>query len=839
MVDAHLPYVDRHMPQIERLLSELVSDMNDVAGSAHPADPEALLREILNARHRPAAASFDALQAFQRISQEERERGEWTAVAWVDSVGISAAVAHALLPDRTGSDVDALQQLGNRSVAELAGALREGGLVENVAALLHPALQNLARAEAVTTAQAQSKFAGQIEMAFGGLDAFFGGLEAQIGPPQPKVFAGMEAEHLRGPDAQVAWTTANYGLRTTAADEWRFVVCAEATKSEESEEMLPDRSRCRTPTPLAVFERAAEARNEALREAKQPPLTTDEIIGARLYTGPMFEKYNGVMRGLRSGVPFLERQLVRLCALPQTLQTYDAACEASEGAGSGDAFSTALAATNTYVTTLHVINSSIVKIGRLTTACKVYRGYSGMALPASFWKPNEFGVVGGVESAFMSCSKERHVAMAYASSGKGGMGIVFEVSQGMVDRGAAIEWLSQYPYEKEILFGPLTGLEVMGKRIEGSVVVLEVRLSVNLSALTIEQVVSKRRKLLLDMAHGMQSEVRDRLMQQARAKVHFAEGGMTPLTCRLSTSITVVGAMVWHKRHGAGTVTSARGGLVVVSFRNGESHRYSPKGHHKLCRIEPATADAEAPVVIDGTIRGTRYAAEGYGSVCEDAYNALPPGSGNQQYNLAARSSSTYKPGRDDFEAVPPWRVEEAALRATLVEDMVRDIAMAREPEWYNDDDCFSEAVAQALKVKRGFSLSPLAIDVSGVSMLTTLPDALGRCTILRALNLRGCAGLRGVPSALAACPELVHLDASNMGGVAGLRDLCAALPQLLVQRLEAPTMSLPSGMSYNVYLSHVWGTGQDLAALVKARLVEALPGVRVFRDVRVPPRGP
>ena len=38
-----------------------------------------------------------------------------------------------------------------------------------------------------------------------------------------------------------------------------------------------------------------------------------------------------------------------------------------------------------------------------------------------------------------------------------------------------------------MLFGPLTGLEVLGKRVEGSMVVIECAFSVNLMSLTLEQ----------------------------------------------------------------------------------------------------------------------------------------------------------------------------------------------------------------------------------------------------------------------------------------------------------------------------------------------------------------
>ena len=80
---------------------------------------------------------------------------------------------------------------------------------------------------------------------------------------------------------------------------------------------------------------------------------------------------------------------------------------------------------------------------------QVYRGIAGMALPDEFWHANDFGVRGGVESAFMSTTLERNVAMGYASDDKATMGIVIEAQQGQVSRGADMSWLSQYPHERE------------------------------------------------------------------------------------------------------------------------------------------------------------------------------------------------------------------------------------------------------------------------------------------------------------------------------------------------------------------------------------------------------
>ena len=58
--------------------------------------------------------------------------------------------------------------------------------------------------------------------------------------------------------------------------------------------------------------------------------------------------------------------------------------------------------------------------------------------------PNEYNVRGGVERAFMSTTRDREVAMAYAAKrGDEGAQLVFEFTMGAVDRGADLGWLSQ------------------------------------------------------------------------------------------------------------------------------------------------------------------------------------------------------------------------------------------------------------------------------------------------------------------------------------------------------------------------------------------------------------
>ena len=89
----------------------------------------------------------------------------------------------------------------------------------------------------------------------------------------------------------------------------------------------------------------------------------------------------------------------------------------------------------------------------------MYRGVSGGLLPETCRKSNAHGVKGGVEGGFLSTTVDRSTALFYAKGGadksrRGGPAVVFETQMGMVDRGAAVSWLSEFPHEEEILFAP-------------------------------------------------------------------------------------------------------------------------------------------------------------------------------------------------------------------------------------------------------------------------------------------------------------------------------------------------------------------------------------------------
>ena len=80
----------------------------------------------------------------------------------------------------------------------------------------------------------------------------------------------------------------------------------------------------------------------------------------------------------------------------------------------------------------------------------------------------------------MSTTTDRSVAIKYSTEKADKSSMVFEIQMGMVDRGASIQWCSQFAEEEEILFAPLTGLEVIGTpRVDEKTLVVELRLNTN------------------------------------------------------------------------------------------------------------------------------------------------------------------------------------------------------------------------------------------------------------------------------------------------------------------------------------------------------------------------
>ena len=154
---------------------------------------------------------------------------------------------------------------------------------------------------------------------------------------------------------------------------------------------------------------------------RAPPLKNQRsrLCGSsalRLYSGPIYAKYNTVLRGA-------------VCS--DFVEYLESVCKG-----------------NHYPTTLHVLAQAILKLGLLNTTRHVYRAPGG-ALPPNFWRRCCNGTVGILEPGCLSASTSKEEALKYARKSKAGL--LFEIHQGFVARGACLAELSQHPNEEEVL----------------------------------------------------------------------------------------------------------------------------------------------------------------------------------------------------------------------------------------------------------------------------------------------------------------------------------------------------------------------------------------------------
>ncbi|KAL1523174.1 hypothetical protein AB1Y20_018129 [Prymnesium parvum] len=472
-------YLPSRQQEIEGLLSELVSELisaepTDIVG--HMCDCLHRRKERIHTQKAEAIAAALARSAPPSAPTPRDEGDGWSVASWLGARAAEPVAAALLRP--LGAQGGAERSLSfMRELSrdrQLVRALLDARVLDALAELVCRAAAELSSERGSAAALSQKFAASTFTLAFGGLDVFFSGLEGRIGPPNPDLRAAMAREHCDAADALEPFTTSNYGITTTSAFEWWYVVApheiggrlaelgvAEAPEERRGAEEATRRKGAAAARPLGSFAAELHQVNMRLLKLGEVQLLMDEVLAGRLYTGPLFHKYNLVLRGGKGAAPLLRREL--------------------EGTCRG----------NQYVTTLHVLNSCIVKLSKLTVVSKVYRGLANGVLPEPFWRADAYGVRGGVELAFMSTTTDRRVAEMYAS--EGAAGLVLELQQGMCNRGAELSFLSQYPHEKEVLFAPLTGVELRRTRVDGARIVAEMEVSVNLASPTIEQVVSKLR----------------------------------------------------------------------------------------------------------------------------------------------------------------------------------------------------------------------------------------------------------------------------------------------------------------------------------------------------------
>ena len=215
-------------------------------------------------------------------------------------------------------------------------------------------------------------------------ELFAAGIDGIVGPLDVQYIRAMFNEHCLNAEASKQFTAWNAGheIKTTPEREWLFVVGRDGL-DKSSWTFDVERAEPVVEEGMMVEGRNAEKLAALLRspEVERSEVTVAEVVALRLYTGPMYVKYNAVLRGM----------------------------------------AVATAGGTIYSSTVHLICSGLHKLSRvseLPKEMKLYRGNGGMALPSSFLEPDASGCAGGTEPAIMSATPDRSVALGYSGIDK-------------------------------------------------------------------------------------------------------------------------------------------------------------------------------------------------------------------------------------------------------------------------------------------------------------------------------------------------------------------------------------------------------------------------------------
>jgi ankyrin repeat protein len=272
------------------------------------------------------------------------------------------------------------------------------------------------------------------------LEDFYGGIDKRIGIVSLDFLEQMRKEHCDFVGCNFEFTSNNYNITTCPEKEWRLItegLGADGCKTTTSRTnaTVPRRfpafwwDDCSNPRIMYsdVFDAKERSQLVIAHLCELFGLLKEEVIAIILFTGPMYTVYNGILSNYPADIAHAFRPI-------------------------------------NFTTTIHAIISAIQKLSRQSPVQHiVYRGTSGRGyLPSSFWETPQDGlnVYGYTEFGVMSMTSSKEAALQYSGLFRDfPHPAVLAFAAGAVDRGARVQPLSQFPFEVEFTFPPMSYIQ--------------------------------------------------------------------------------------------------------------------------------------------------------------------------------------------------------------------------------------------------------------------------------------------------------------------------------------------------------------------------------------------
>jgi len=126
------------------------------------------------------------------------------------------------LSNQLGGNIEGYMKLSDSAVYEAAKSF-----LPILAALLRKNIHTLRQVEESGIGVKAEETTGNEKFAFpiagGSLDDFNGGITDRLGAPRPNIAEGIKKEHTESADADLEFTTGNYGITSTPRAEYELV----------------------------------------------------------------------------------------------------------------------------------------------------------------------------------------------------------------------------------------------------------------------------------------------------------------------------------------------------------------------------------------------------------------------------------------------------------------------------------------------------------------------------------------------------------------------------------------------------------------------------------------